>query len=68
METVANKSGTKKEKIIYWIFTSMVFLLDSAIPAFTFNIELAKEGIRHLGYPDYFRIELSIAKIIGGLL
>ena len=47
---------------------AIVFLLDSAMPAFTFNTELAKEGVRHLGYPDYFRIELSILKIIGGIL
>ncbi|MEP7251823.1 MAG: DoxX family protein [Ginsengibacter sp.] len=68
MATIGNKSASKSTKIIYWISTSIVFLLDSAMPAFTFNTELAKEGIRHLGYPDYFRIELSIAKIIGGLL
>jgi hypothetical protein len=37
------------------------------MPAFTFNTELAKQGISHLGYPDYFRIELSIFKIIGGI-
>jgi DoxX-like family len=58
----------KSAKIIYWITTGLVFLLDSALPAFTFNTELAKQGISHLGYPDYFRIELSIGKIIGGLL
>lgn len=68
MATIGNKSASKSTKIIYWISTSIVFLLDSAMPAFTFNTELAKEGIRHLGYPDYFRIELSIAKIIGGLV
>jgi hypothetical protein len=43
-------------------------LLDSVIPAFTFNSALAKQGISHLGFPDYFRIELSIGKIIGGIL
>lgn len=68
MASFIKKSAGKSEKVIYWIATSIVFLLDSAMPAFTFNTELAKEGIRHLGYPDYFRIELSIAKIIGGLL
>jgi len=54
--------------VIYWIFTSLIVLLDSVIPAFTFNTDLAKQGISHLGFPDYFRIELSIAKIIGGIL
>jgi len=61
-------TANKKDKIIYWIFTSIVVLLDSVMPAFTFNTELAKQGISHLGYPDYFRIELSIFKIIGGIV
>ncbi len=68
MNATTKSSSSKSAKIIYWISTSLVFLLDSAMPAFTFNTELAKEGIRHLGYPDYFRIELSIAKIIGGII
>jgi hypothetical protein len=62
-----NKSATSA-KIIYWIFTGLIVLLDSLIPAFTFNTTLAKQGISHLGFPDYFRIELSIGKIIGGIL
>lgn len=61
-------TATKKDKIVYWIFTSIVVLSDSVMPAFTFNTDLAKQGISHLGYPDYFRIELSVFKIIGGIL
>ena len=67
MATIAY-TANKKDKIIYWIFTSIIVLLDSVMPAFTFNTELAKQGISHLGYPDYFRIELSIFKIIGGIV
>lgn len=55
-------------KISYWITTTLFFLFDSVMTAFTFNTPLAKEGISHLGYPDYFRIELSVFKIIGGVL
>lgn len=68
MTTLAIQQVSKKDKVIYWIFTSIFFLFDSVMPAFTFNTALAKQGISHLGYPDYFRIELSIGKIIGGLL
>ncbi|MEO6219068.1 MAG: DoxX family protein [Ginsengibacter sp.] len=68
MKTTIDKNSPKGARIIYWISTSIIFLLDSAMPAFTFNTELAKQGISHLGYPDYFRIELSIAKIIGGII
>jgi hypothetical protein len=28
--------------------------MEGLIPAFTSQTELAKEGIRHLGYPEYF--------------
>ena len=62
------KQSAKSSRIIYWIFTSIFVLLDSVMPAFTFNSALAKQGISHLGYPDYFRIELTVGKIIGGIL
>jgi hypothetical protein len=38
------------------------------MPALTSHTELAKQGIAHLGYPDYFRVQLTVFKIIGGLL
>lgn len=58
----------KKDKIIYWVTTSIIFLFDTVMPALTSHTELAIEGIRHLGYPDYFRVQLTIFKVIGGLL
>jgi hypothetical protein len=67
-KTATNRTSVKSAKVIYWIFTSLIVLLDSLIPALTFNTTLAKQGISHLGFPDYFRIELSIGKIIGGIL
>jgi len=57
----------KRDKIIYWTATIIIFLFEGLMPALTSNTELAKEGVRHLGYPDYFRIELSIFKVIGAL-
>lgn len=61
------KAAGKKDKIIYWVTTSIVMLFDF-VGAFWFNSDLAKEGTRHLGFPDYFRVEVSIGKIIGGFL
>jgi len=58
----------KKYSIIYWTTTSLIFLLDAVIPALTSHTELAVEGIRHLGFPDYFRIQLTIFKVVGGVL
>ncbi len=68
MQTAVTFTAKKSDKIIYWIFTSIVVLLDAVMPAFTFNTPLAKEGISHLGYPDYFRIELTIFKVLGGIV
>jgi len=58
----------KKTNIIYWTATIIIFLLEGVMPALTGNSELAKEGIRHLGYPDYFRIELTVLKVVGALV
>jgi len=58
----------KSVKITYWVTTLIIFLLDSVLPAFTSNSQAAVEGIRHLGYPDYFRVQLTVFKVIGGIL
>ena len=44
----------KKEKIIFWTATIVIALFEGVMPALTSQTELAKEGIRHLGYPEYF--------------
>ncbi len=58
---------TKKTKIIYWSTTVIIFLFEGVLPAFTSQTELAKEGIRHLGYPEYFGNALVIFKVLGAL-
>lgn len=57
----------KKEQIIFWTSTIIIALLEGLMPALTSQTELAKEGIRHLGYPEYFGNALVIFKIIGVL-
>lgn len=57
----------KKDKIIYWVATTLIFLFEGVMPALTSQTELAKEGIRHLGYPDYFGTALAVAKVLGAL-
>lgn len=57
----------KRHKIIYWVSTVLfcAFLLLTSISYLTdpnfVNI------FRHLGFPQYFRVELAIAKILGVL-
>ncbi len=58
----------KKDKIIYWITTGFIALLEGVMPAFTSQTEMAKEGIRHLGYPEYFGNVLVVFKILGVLV
>lgn len=58
----------KKYKIMFWVSTILIFLFQGVMPALTGNTEMAKEGIRHLGYPDYFRVALNIAKVIGAIV
>jgi hypothetical protein len=65
MITTTISSPRTKDKVIYWISTGIIVLLEGVMPALTFNSDLAKQGVSHLGYPDYFRIELTIFKILG---
>ena len=58
----------KKIKITYWILTGLIVLLDGVMPALTSHTELAKQGISHLGYPDYFRVMLTVFKVTGALV
>ena len=58
----------KRTKIIYWVATIFIFLFEGVMPALTSQTELAKEGIRHLGYPEYFGTALVVFKILGVLI
>ncbi|SHH96951.1 DoxX-like family protein [Chryseolinea serpens] len=57
----------KKDKIMYWSSTGIIVavMLWSAIN-FAFNPEM-KEAFVHLGLPNWFRLELTTAKLLGVL-
>ncbi|MBV6440986.1 MAG: DoxX family protein [Haliscomenobacteraceae bacterium CHB4] len=57
----------KKNKILFWLTTGFIFLFEGVMPALTSNTQIAIEGIRHLGYPDYFRVMLTVFKVLGVL-
>jgi hypothetical protein len=57
----------KTSKIIFWTTTTLIFLFEGVIPALTSHTPLAVEGVRHLLYPDYFRVMLTFFKVIGAL-
>lgn len=58
----------KKDIIIYWITTGIIFLLFGVITTLTANMDMAKQSITDLGYPDYFGTMLNAFKIIGALV
>ena len=57
----------ENEKFIFWTATTIIALFEGVMPALTSQTELAKEGIRHLGYPEYFGNALVVFKILGVL-
>ncbi|MFN5443525.1 MAG: DoxX family protein [Crocinitomicaceae bacterium] len=57
----------KTQKIIYWSTTGLIALFEGVMPAITSQTKLAKEGIKHLGYPEYFGDALVIFKVLGVL-
>lgn len=57
----------KTNKIIFWVTTTLIFLFEGVMPALTSQSEMAKEGIRHLGYPEYFGVMLTVFKVLGAL-
>lgn len=58
----------KAIKITYWITTAIIGLMMLYSGYAYLTDPDIKEAFVHLGFPDYFRIELAIAKLIGGVL
>ena len=46
----------------------LIFIFEDGVPALTSHTPLAVEGIGHLGYPDYFRVMLTVFKVVGALV
>ncbi|GAA3973056.1 DoxX family protein [Pedobacter ginsengiterrae] len=60
--------NTKTIKITYWISTAIVSLMMIFSSYSYFTNPEVKQGFQHLGFPDYFRVELAIAKILGAII
>ncbi len=57
-----------KNKIIYWITTGLISAMMLFAGYSYFTAPQTVEGFKHLGFPDYFRVELAIAKILGAIV
>jgi len=66
MTTATTNKGTKTQRIVYWITTSIIFLFDG-LGALGSNTKIAIDGMHHAGFmSDAFRWELGIGKVLGG--
>lgn len=57
----------KKYTILFWITTTLIFLFEGVLPAFTSHSEMSIAGITGLGYPVYFITILTVFKVLGAL-
>jgi putative oxidoreductase len=57
----------KNQRLIFWISTGLfsAFMLFSAYNYLA--VESMKAAFAHIGFPDYFRVQLGIAKLMGAL-
>jgi hypothetical protein len=62
------KTTTKAKTIIYWIVTALFCLQISFTAYAQLRLPEVAEAFNHLGFPAYFRVELSWAKLLGVVL
>jgi uncharacterized membrane protein YphA (DoxX/SURF4 family) len=58
----------KSIKITYWITTAIVALMMTYSTYAYLTQDAMVQAFHHLGYPDYFRVELALAKLAGAIL
>jgi hypothetical protein len=65
---VAVRTNFKSKTVLYWIVTA-IFCLQVGFTAWAqLRLPQVAEMFTHLGFPAWFRVELSWAKLIGVLL
>jgi hypothetical protein len=65
---LASSSAPKGTTIAYWIVTA-IFCLQMSFTAYAqLRLPQVAAAFSHLGFPDYFRVELSLAKLLGVML
>src|SRR5216110_1896978 len=65
---VGAKTTPKAKTIVYWIVTALLCLQMSFTAYAQLRLPQVAEMFTHLGFPAYFRVELSWAKLLGVLL
>jgi hypothetical protein len=68
LAVVSTKSTPKVTTLVYWIVTGL-FCLQMSFTAYAqLSLPQVAEMFTHLGFPAYFRVELSWAKLLGVIL
>jgi DoxX-like family len=68
LAVVSTKSTPKVTTLIYWVVTGL-FCLQMSFTAYAqLSLPQVSEMFTHLGFPAYFRVELSWAKLLGVIL
>ena len=65
MPALAAKTTPKTVTIVYWIVTALFCLQMSFTVYAQLRLPEVAEAFTHLGFPAYFRVELSWAKVLG---
>lgn len=55
----------KFTKLVYWISTSLVVVMMTYSGVLYLTDPALNAAFLHLGFPDYFRVELALAKFLG---
>jgi hypothetical protein len=55
----------KTKAIVYWLVTALFSLQMSFTAYAQLRLPQVADAFAHLGFPDYFRVELSLAKLVG---
>ena len=62
---VAGRTTTKAQTMVFWIATGL-FCLQMSMTAYAqLRVPAVAEVFTYLGFPAYFRVELSLAKLLG---
>ena len=59
---------SRARTIVYWIVTALLCLQMSFTAYAQLRLPQVAEAFTHLGFPAYFRVELSWAKLLGVVL
>ena len=57
----------KKDTIIFWITTGMIFVLEGVMSAIYGFSDTSRAAMVELGYPMFFGYSVAIAKILGSI-